>query len=137
MLSPPVYTYLQEKKKEGLLPDFLWSLVALASLMQLSLLKPHTLPLASAAYQEIRVAHLVQPMYAKLREHGAPVQEPRLVRKGEICPITNARRLPPLRSQIRRKPRDLQFSFGWGPPRAAVKNSNGYRKRYAPGTGRI
>jgi hypothetical protein len=36
MLSPPVYTYLQEKKKEGF-------------------------------------AHLFQPMYAKVREHGAPV----------------------------------------------------------------
>jgi hypothetical protein len=39
MLSPPVHTDLQEKKKEGLAPDFLWSLVALASLMRLSLLK--------------------------------------------------------------------------------------------------
>ncbi len=39
MLSLPAYTYLQEKKKEGLPPDFLWSLVALASLMRLSLLK--------------------------------------------------------------------------------------------------
>jgi hypothetical protein len=26
MLSPPVSTYLQEKKEEGLPPDFLWSL---------------------------------------------------------------------------------------------------------------
>jgi hypothetical protein len=31
--------------------------------------------------QEIRVAHLVQPMYAKVREHGAPVQGARLVKK--------------------------------------------------------
>jgi hypothetical protein len=35
----PVFTYLQEKKQEGLPQDFLWSLVALASLMRLSLLK--------------------------------------------------------------------------------------------------
>ena len=69
MLSPPVHTYLQEKKKEGLPPDFLWSLVALASLMRLSLLKAAHVAVASAAYQEIRVAHLVQPMYAKVREH--------------------------------------------------------------------
>jgi hypothetical protein len=34
-----VYTDLQEKKKEGLPPDFLWSLVALANLMRLSLRK--------------------------------------------------------------------------------------------------
>jgi hypothetical protein len=46
MLSPPVCTYLQEKKKEGF-------------------------------------AHLVQPMYAKVREHGAPVQGARLGGKPE------------------------------------------------------
>jgi hypothetical protein len=51
MLSPPVYTYLQEKKKEGLPPDFLWSLVALAHLMRLSLLKA-----ARAAVGECHVA---------------------------------------------------------------------------------
>jgi hypothetical protein len=28
-------------------------------------------------------------MYAKVREHGAPVQGARLVRKGEICCTTN------------------------------------------------
>jgi hypothetical protein len=32
----------------------------------------------------------VQPMYAKVREHGAPVQGARLVRKRDICPTTNA-----------------------------------------------
>ncbi len=42
MLSPSVYTYLQERKRRGF-------------------------------------AHLVQPMYAKVREHGAPVQGARLV----------------------------------------------------------
>src|ERR1700733_13584554 len=51
MLSPPVSAYLQEKKKEGLPPDFLWSLVALANLMRLSLLKA-----AHAAVGECRVA---------------------------------------------------------------------------------
>jgi hypothetical protein len=52
MLSPPVYTCLQEKKKEGF-------------------------------------AHLLQPMYAKVREHGAPVQGSRLERMREICRTTN------------------------------------------------
>jgi hypothetical protein len=33
----------------------------------------------------------LQPMYAKVREHGAPVQGERLVRKREICRTTNAR----------------------------------------------
>src|SRR5271170_8364751 len=37
---------------------------------------------------------LVQPMYAKVREHGAPVQGARPVRKREICrttPVQGAR----------------------------------------------
>ncbi len=38
-------------------------------------------------------AHRIQPMYAKVREHGAPVQGAKLVRKREICPTTNAWRL--------------------------------------------
>jgi hypothetical protein len=119
MLSLPAYTDLQEKKKEGLPPNFLWSLVALANLMRLSLLKAAHAVMSGAAYrkfgspgfpvefggvgeplaafltesrtrghvwcsvQEIRVAHLVQPMYAKLREHGAPVQGARLGGKPE------------------------------------------------------
>jgi hypothetical protein len=52
MLSPLVYTDLQEKKEEGF-------------------------------------ARLLQPMYAKLREHGAPVQGAMLVRMREICCPTN------------------------------------------------
>src|SRR5271170_7496320 len=51
MLSPSVYTYSQERKKEGLPPDFLWSLVALASLMRLSLRKA-----AHVAVGECRVS---------------------------------------------------------------------------------
>ena len=47
----PVFTYLQEKKEEGLPPDFLWSLVALASLMRLSSLKA-----AHVAVGECRVS---------------------------------------------------------------------------------
>jgi hypothetical protein len=46
-----VYTCFQEKKKERLSPDFLWSLVALAHLMRLSLLKA-----AHAAVGECHVA---------------------------------------------------------------------------------
>ncbi len=56
MLSPPVYTHLQEKKKEGLPPDFLWSLVALARLMRLSLLKA-----ARVAVGECRVSPIIFP----------------------------------------------------------------------------
>ena len=51
MLSLPVCAYLQEKKRGGLPPDFLWSLVALASLMRLSLLKA-----AHVAVGQCRVA---------------------------------------------------------------------------------
>jgi hypothetical protein len=52
MLSAPVYTYLQEKKKERLPPDFLWSLVALANLMRLSLLKAAPAVMSGAAYRK-------------------------------------------------------------------------------------
>jgi hypothetical protein len=52
MLSPRVYTYLQEKKKEGLPPDFLWSLVALANFMRLSLLKAAHAVMSGAAYRK-------------------------------------------------------------------------------------
>jgi hypothetical protein len=55
MLSQPAYTYLQEKTKEGFRPDLLWSLVALAHLMQLSLLKGAHADLSSTAWQEIGV----------------------------------------------------------------------------------
>ena len=48
----PVLTYLQEKKEEGASPDFLWSLVALASLMRLSLLKAAHAVMSSAAYRK-------------------------------------------------------------------------------------
>ena len=73
MLSPPVYTYLQEKKKEGLPPDFLWSLVALASLMRLSLLKAAHAVVSGAAYRKSGLPILFNPCTRK-REHGAPVQ---------------------------------------------------------------
>jgi hypothetical protein len=56
----------------------------LASLMRLSLLKAAHVAVGQCRVQEIRVAHLVQPMYAKVREHGAPVQGARLVTNGEI-----------------------------------------------------
>jgi hypothetical protein len=62
--------YVQEEKKEGLPPDFLWSLVALANLMRLSLRKAAHAAVGSATWQEIRVTHLVQPMYAKTRTWG-------------------------------------------------------------------
>jgi hypothetical protein len=90
MLSPPVFAYLQEKKNEGLPPDFLWSLVALTNLMRLSLLKAAHAVMSGAAYRKSGSPHLLQPMYAKVREHGAPVQGARLVRKREISGTTNA-----------------------------------------------
>jgi hypothetical protein len=52
MLFPSVYTYLQEKKKEGLPPDFLWSLLALANLMRLSLLKAAHAVMSGAVYRK-------------------------------------------------------------------------------------
>jgi hypothetical protein len=77
MLSPPVHTYLQEKKKEGLPPDFLWSLVALANLMRLPLLKAAYVDMAGAAYRKSGSPISFNPCTRK-REHGAPVQGARL-----------------------------------------------------------
>jgi DNA-directed RNA polymerase len=51
MLSLAVYTLRTRKKKEGLPPDFLWSLLAPAHLMRLSLRKA-----AHAAVGEYHVA---------------------------------------------------------------------------------
>ena len=111
MLSPSVYTDLQEKKNEGLPPDFLWSLVALANLMRLSLLKAAYVDVGECHVAGIRVAHLLQPMYAKVREHGAPVQGARLGGKARDL-LRNQRHL-----RLRRQAgcslgtnwRDLQF----------------------------
>jgi hypothetical protein len=84
MLSLPVFTYLEEGKRKAS-PDFLWSLLALANLMRLSLLKAAHAVMSGAAYRKSGSPHLLQPMYAKVREHGAPVQGGRLVSKREIC----------------------------------------------------
>src|ERR1700677_4172311 len=67
----------------------------------------------SPAVKALEKGH-VQPMHAKVREHGAPVQATRLVRKREICRTTNARGLsitskPDRKS--RAKPRDLLCAF--------------------------
>src|ERR1700733_383390 len=43
----------------------------------------------------------VQPMYAKVREHGAPVQPTRRVRKREIWRKTNAWGLPSVGARSR------------------------------------
>ena len=77
MLLLPVYTDLQEKKKEGLPTDFLWSLLALVNFMRLSLLKAAHAVMSGAAYRK-----------SKVREHGAPVQGGRPVSKLEICRTT-------------------------------------------------
>ena len=72
MLSPPVYTYLQEKKKEGLPPDFLWSLVALANFMRLSLLKAAHAVMSGAAYRKSGSPILFNPCTRKSANMGHP-----------------------------------------------------------------
>jgi hypothetical protein len=69
----PVYTYLQKKKKDGLRPDFLWSSMALAHLMRLSLLKAAHAVMSDAAYRKSGSPIFFNPCTRK-REHGAPVQ---------------------------------------------------------------
>jgi hypothetical protein len=46
--------------------------VALTNLMRLSLLKAAHAVMSGAAYRKSGSPHLLQPMYAKVREHGAP-----------------------------------------------------------------
>ncbi len=77
MLSLQAYTYSQEKRKEGLRPDFLWGLVALANLMRFSLLKAAHAVMSGAAYRKSGSPILFNPCTQK-REHGAPVQGARL-----------------------------------------------------------
>jgi hypothetical protein len=72
MLSPPVFTYSQEKTKEGLCPDFLWSLVALANLMQLSLLKAAHAVMSGAAYRKSGSPILFNPCTRKSANMGHP-----------------------------------------------------------------
>src|SRR5271168_3396724 len=72
MLSPPVHTYLQEKKKDGLPPDFLWSLLALANLMRLSLLKAAHAVLSGAAYRKSGSPILLNPCTRKCANMGHP-----------------------------------------------------------------
>jgi hypothetical protein len=88
MLSLPVFTYLEEGKRKAS-PDFLWSLLALANLMRLSLLKAAHAVMSGAAYRKSGSPIVFNPCTRK-REHGAPVQGARLVRKREICRTTNA-----------------------------------------------
>jgi hypothetical protein len=72
MLSPSLYTYLQEKRKEGLPPDFLWSLVALANVMRLSLLKAAHAVLSGAAYRKSGSPVLFNPCTRKSANMGHP-----------------------------------------------------------------
>jgi hypothetical protein len=48
----------------GLPPDFLYTLLALANSMRLSLMKAAHADVGGAPWQEIRVAHRFRPMYA-------------------------------------------------------------------------
>ena len=68
--------YVQEEKKEGLPPDFLWSLVALANLMRLSLLKAAHAVMSGAGYRKSGPSYSTHVRGS--REHGTPVQ-------GEVC----------------------------------------------------
>jgi hypothetical protein len=72
MLSLPVYTYSQEKKKEGFATDFLWSLVALANLMRLSLQKAAHGVLSGAAYSKSGSPILFNPCTRKSANMGHP-----------------------------------------------------------------
>jgi hypothetical protein len=54
----------------GLPPDFLYTLLALANSMRLSLMKAARADVGGAPWQEIRVAHRFRPMYAP-RQAGA------------------------------------------------------------------
>ena len=68
----PVFTYLQEKKEEGLPPDFLWSLVALANFMRLSLLKAAHAVMSGAAYRKSGSPILFNPCTRKSANMGHP-----------------------------------------------------------------
>jgi hypothetical protein len=72
MLPPPVYTYLEEKRKEGLPPDFLWSLVALANFVRLSLLKAAHAVMSGAAYRKSGSPILFNPCTRKSANLGHP-----------------------------------------------------------------
>jgi hypothetical protein len=80
MLSPPVSTYLQEKKEEGLSPDFLRSLVALAHLMRLSLLKAAHAVMSGAAYRKSGSPIFFNPCTRKSANMGHPSRGLGLVR---------------------------------------------------------
>src|SRR6202044_2816468 len=66
MLSPPVYTYLQEKKRRAS-PGFPVEFGGVGELHAAFLTESRTRGHVRCSVQEIRVAHLFQPMYAKTR----------------------------------------------------------------------
>ena len=70
MLSPPEYTYLQEKKKERASPGFPVEFGGVGELHAAFLTESRTRGHVRCSVQEIRVAHLFQPMYAKTRTWG-------------------------------------------------------------------
>jgi hypothetical protein len=73
-LSTPTY----RKEKGGASPGFPVEFGGVGELHAAFLTESRTRGHVRCSVQEIRVAHLVQPMYAKVREHGAPVQGARL-----------------------------------------------------------
>ena len=70
MLSPPVYTYLQERKEEGASPGFSVEFGGVGEPHAAFLTESRTRGHVRCSVQNIRVAHLVQPMYAKTRTWG-------------------------------------------------------------------
>jgi hypothetical protein len=78
MLSPPGLHLLRGKERGGASPGFPVEFGGVGEPHAAFLTESHTRGHVQCSVQEIRVAHLVQPMYAKVREHGAPVQGARL-----------------------------------------------------------
>ena len=104
MLSPPVYAYLQERKKEGLPPDFLRSLVALANFIRLSLLKAARAVMSGAAYRKSGSPILFNPC-TRRREQGHPSRGLGLVASRESGGRSDSRATVA-------EWRDLRFSSG-------------------------
>jgi hypothetical protein len=69
---------LTGKEKGGASPGFPVEFGGVGELHAAFLTESRTRGHVRCSVQEIRVAYLIQPMYAKVREHGAPVQGARL-----------------------------------------------------------
>ncbi len=70
MLLPPVYTYLQERRRGRATPGFPVEFNGVGEPHAAFLTESRTRGPVRCSVQEIRVAHLFQPMYAKTRTWG-------------------------------------------------------------------